>query len=66
MEEHNTTITYEIHLTSDVATFWYDKFTQFQEQTKDDPEFETLTFSGYLGGQVLTNLMRLMQGTVPE
>lgn len=62
--EIGSPIRHEVHMDASVATYWYDKFSQFKEANPDD--FGSLTFAGYLGEQVLTNLMRLMQGTVPK
>lgn len=59
-----TPIVHEVHMDSSVATFWYGKFELFKIANPDD--FRSLTFAQYLGEQVLTNLMRLMQGKVPE
>ncbi len=62
--ETTTPIRHEVHMDASVATFWYDKFEQFK--TANPKDFGQLTYAEYLGEQVLTNLMRLMQGKVPK
>ena len=62
--ETRTPIKHEVHMDVSVANYWYDKFQQF---VKTNPEeFGTLTFASYLGDQVLANMMRIFQATVPK
>ena len=62
--ETTTPIRHEVHMDSTVATFWYGKYVEFTSRNRED--FKDLTYAEYLGEQVLTNLMRLMQGQVPK
>ncbi len=67
MEEEiktTTPIRHEVWMDSTVATFWYGKFELFKIANPKD--FGQLTYAEYLGEQVLTNLMRLIQGKVPK
>ncbi len=62
--ENKTPIKHEIHMDASVANYWYDKFKSFVET--DPEEFGDWTFAQYLGDQVLANMMRIFQGTVPQ
>ena len=62
--KNKTPIKHEVHMDSSVATFWYGKYVEFTSRNRKD--FKDLTYAQYLGEQVLTNLMRLMEGKVPE
>ena len=62
--KNTTPIKHEVHMDSSVATFWYGKYVEFTTANRED--FKDLTYAQYLGEQVLTNLMRLMEGTVPK
>lgn len=54
-------VRHEVHMTSEVATYWYERFTEFKAQ--NPVTFADLTFAQYLGEQVLTSLMILFKGT---
>ena len=57
----NTPVRHEVHMTSEVATYWYKRFTEFK--TQNPVTFAEITFAEYLGEQVLTSLMILFKGT---
>ncbi len=57
----NTPVRHEVHMTSAVATYWYERFTEFKKQ--NPVTFAEITFAEYLGEQVLTSLMLLFKGT---
>jgi len=57
----NTPVRHEVHMTSVVATYWYERFSEFKKQ--NPVTFGEITFAEYLGEQVLTSLMLLFKGT---
>lgn len=53
------TFEYPIHMTPEVAKYWYDRFIEFHQQNE---EFRDITFAEYLGNQVLSSMMLIFQG----
>jgi len=57
----DTPVRHEVHMTSEVATYWYERFTEFK--ATNPTTFAEISFAEYLGEQVLTSLMILFKGT---
>ncbi len=53
-------IRHEVHMDSEVAIYWYSKFSEFRAS---DEKYENLTYANYLGDYVLGAMKEMIEVT---